>query len=293
MAKKLTKKTINNALAYYRRKLSTLNRPDGKFKRRQEIRMRARLRKTWKRQMDWIIENMADLPQFEQTAERTVRYISTKRFSEPINDMIDGLPYNADIVDTISAGSSTSFTKGARDTYRQFDLGAVGISFDLVNDAAIDYLKGVETIHLSDARGSISYTTKKRIKKVLIDAAEQGLNYQDTSKLIQAQAGAGVFSQARGELIAVREIGLAYGQGNKASVEIYRRETGAIIEKEWITSGDDLVTDECQANEDMGWIGFNEFFNNTGAQEVAPRSDHPRCRCDTGYRQVDTNGEPI
>lgn len=293
MATKLTEKTINNALAYYRRKLSTLKKPDGKFRHRQEVRMRARLRRAWKKQSDWIIENIADLPQFEQTAERTVRYISTKRFIDPIDDVVNNIPGNEDVVDAITVGAEASFKKGGKKMHRQFDMGSVGISFELINEPAIDYLRALETIHLSDAKGSISYTTKKRIRKILTDAAEKGLSYQETSKLIQAQGAAGVFSQARGELIAVREIGLAYGHGNRAMVDVYRGETGAIIEKEWITSADDLVTPECQANEDMGWIGFNEFFNNTGAQEAAPRSDHPRCRCDTGYREVDLNGDPI
>jgi len=293
MAARLTKKTTDNALAYYSDSLLSLKRVDGRFRRKQETRLRSKLKRLWARQIKWIIREMEDLPQFEQQEERSVVHISKKRFESEITDLIHDMPLNDDIVGAVGISARSSFVKGGRKTFKDFALGSLGISFNIVNDAAITYLNSLTTLHLSDNKGSITATTNKRIIKILADSAEKGLSYTDTSKLIQAQAKAGVFSQARGEMIAVREVGLAYGQGNLVPVERYAKEVGAIMEKIWITTADDRVTPECNDNEAQGWMPLTQNFPHTGAQIVAPRSDHPRCRCDTGYREVDLNGEPV
>lgn len=293
MGERLTPRQVSRALRYHQENLLRLKRVDGRFRTREESRMKKKLRRVWKRQIAWIIESMKDLSQFEQAEESAVRFLEKKRFQPEIDALIQEMPYNEDVVEAIEVSARASFVKGGRKTYKQFGLAGLGISFEVVNEGAVEYLRSLSTLHLSDGRGSITRTTKKRIIKILSDAAEQGTSYQEVAKLIEAQGKAGVFSRARSELIAVREIGLAYGEGNLTPVRRYNEEYGAIIQKLWITSGDDLVTPECQQNGDMGWIELDEHFINTGAQVVAPRSDHPRCRCDTGYREVDTQGNPI
>lgn len=167
----------------------------------------------------------------------------------------------------------------------------IGIDFNLINDEAIEYLQNLTELHLSDYRGSISRTTNKRIIKILLEAAEKGSSYTDTAARIKQQAVKGVFSNSRAELIAVREIGKAYTHGNRDMIKQYIRETSAIMEKEWLTVQDDKVTKECQANEEAGWLGFEEQFPSSDIN--SPRDSNPRCRCDTGYRRINTQGEEI
>jgi len=45
--------------------------------------------------------------------------------------------------------------------------------------------------------------------------------------------------------------------------------------KEWVTAGDDLVSDECQGNEAEGVIPVNQSFS--GGVMGPPQ--HPDCRC--------------
>ena len=288
-----TPKKINNAINYYREMIVRLKRVDGKFRARQEARVQARLRRVWKKQIDWLVKNSESLPQFENTEESSVVLIEKKQFEREIRDFVDDMPFNDEVVESIMVSAEASYIKGGRKTFRQFGLGALGMSFDLVNQDAVEYLRSRSALQLSDARGSVTRTTKKRINKILLDAAEKGTSYTETAILIQSQAKAGVFSRARGQMIAVREIGLAYGEGNLSPVKRFAQEFGAIMQKEWITSGDDLVTPECNENESLGFIPLDQTFPNTGAQVVAPRSDHPRCRCDTGYRQVDIDGNVV
>ena len=293
MAANLTSKTVDNAIAYYRDVQLSIKRVDGKFRRRQETRLERKLRRIWAQQIKWLVREMEALSQFEEPEERSVVHLTRKRFEPEINDLVNSMPFQPETVEAVAITAQTSFVKGGRKTFKEFGLGSLGVSFNIVNDAAIDYLKALTTLHLSDGKGSITATTNKRIVKILQDSAEKGLSYTETSKLIQAQGKAGVFSQARGEMIAVREVGLAYGQGNLVPVNRFAEETGAIMEKLWITAMDDRVTVECADNESQDWIPLAENFPHTGVQIVAPRSDHPRCRCDTGYREVDLQGNPV
>jgi hypothetical protein len=48
----------------------------------------------------------------------------------------------------------------------------------------------------------------------------------------------------------------------------------------WITSGDDRVSDACQANEAAGWIAFDKEFPG-GVMQVP---QHVNCRCTNAYR---------
>lgn len=77
-------------------------------------------------------------------------------------------------------------------------------------------------------------------------------------------------SVKRGKLIARTETASALSQGSLDAMTDM-----GIDGKEWVTSGDDRVSDECQANEDQGVIPVNQAFT-SGA--MAP-PQHPDCRC--------------
>ena len=55
-----------------------------------------------------------------------------------------------------------------------------------------------------------------------------------------------------------------------------------ITGKEWITAGDDLVSEECQGNEDEGVIPINQTFS--GGVDAPPQ--HPDCRCVVAHARL-------
>ena len=285
----IDQETIENAMAYVEWKAGSLKQKHGKWKAVQAARMQRKLLKSFGKQLEWIVAKAEKLSFFND--KQIVARIERKTVRQEIKQMLDDLPENEDIADIVGDGGKGAYVKGGKAGYDQFGMGAVNIDFDLVNVGAVEYMKRKKTLHLSDYKGSIQTTTKKRILNILTDAAETGASYQDTGRKIRLQAEEGVFSQFRAEMIATNEIGHAYGSGNHDIVELYIKETGVIIEKYWITVQDDRVTEECAANEAAGWIGYDEQFNS--GDDIAPRNTNPRCRCDTGYRVVDSQGNGV
>jgi len=243
------------------------NRADGKFIRTNEKRLRKRLALLWKKQMEWVIEEMGGLPQFQTNAATP-------------QDFVEGMPEQKAIAETIVASMRVSLAKGGKTILKKLKLGDFGISFSLQNKEAIRFLGNKLSHELSNYRGNIHKTTTDRISKILRDAAADGRSYSETSKLIQKQAKSGVFSQARGELIATREIGVAYEKGNDIPTREFRAKfPDRRVLKLWRTVGDDRVTPQCRANEGEGWIDYSQEFSS--GDEIAPRDNHPRCRCFT------------
>ncbi len=281
--------TIKDAEDYVLFKAAALKQENGKFKAVSGARLQRKLNRSFKAQMEWIIEKAAELSFFNNKS--SILRLERKTVQDEINKMLDELPENQEIAENVANSGKTAYSKGAKTLYLKFGMDAVGLDFDLVNPYAIDYLNAKKTLHLSDYRGSIKRTTKKQILKILTEAAETGQSYQETGRKIRAQGAEGVFSRFRSEMIATNEIGHAYGEGSHKMVELYKRETGAIMQKYWITVQDERVTPECAANESVGWIGYDEHF--PSGDDIAPRSTNPRCRCDCGYRRVDTQGNPL
>lgn len=277
------------AIAYLQEKAGAIKRPSGRYLRRQEIRMAQKLQARFKRQMLWVIEEMQKLAYFQ--SEEGVKHIVTKDVRNDITNFLEALPENEEIADSIVETSGAVYDKGAKDVNAKLKMAEAGVSFDLVNPKATEYLKNLKDLQLSNFRGSIKRETRSRIQKILVDGIEQGQSYSEMSRKIKAQGEAGVFSRARSELIAVNQVGRAYGTGNDDMIYEYIQETGAILQKFWQTVDDQQVTPECADNEAKGWIGMEEAF--PSGDEFAPRSSNPRCRCVTSYRRVNLNGEPI
>ncbi len=74
----------------------------------------------------------------------------------------------------------------------------------------------------------------------------------------------------RSELIARTETANALSQASLDTMEDM-----GIDGKEWVTAGDDLVSDECMGNEAEGVIPYNQTFS--GGVGAPPQ--HPDCRC--------------
>jgi SPP1 gp7 family putative phage head morphogenesis protein len=95
-------------------------------------------------------------------------------------------------------------------------------------------------------------------------------------QLADAIAQDTAFSDERAMTIARTESATADVQGNMAAYREARDQVGIVVLKEWITAGDDLVSEDCAANAEQGAIDLDDDFQ-SGAN--AP-PDHPNCRCD-------------
>ena len=284
----ISQKDIDDARAYLLDLKGFTAKGEGVFKRRQEVRLRNRLVRRWKGQRDWLLDALKGLSAFKEKP-KGVTFIEGKAHDDEIEQLVDGMPGDVEIVEDVVATSRTSYNRGARVQHAKLGLAKIGISWTIVNDDAADYLSKLRTVHLSDYRGSISGETKKRIIRLVKDAVLNGNTYDEMAKTIRDQGEAGVFSKARGELIAVNQVGNAYGEGNNRMVRRAIEETGKKVKKSWLTTGDDRVTPECQAYEDKGWIDFEANFTNEfgTSDQRAPRKTNPRCRCDTVYELKD------
>lgn len=283
IAARVSPEKLRRAKAYLEHKANGTRVPNGRFLALQEKRLTRRLTRRWQRQMDWVIETMADLSFMQQRQDegKRVRVLERKDFAQELQAWIDGMPETDRIAQDVRAVARASFVKGARFSHTELNMGDYGVSFSLVNNDAVTYLDKLEDLHLSNYRGSIAYTTRKRIIRILTEAAQTGMSYQEASKLIKAQGESGVFSQARGELIAVRETRAAYETGKAEMVREFERATGTRSAKFWQTVEDDRVTPECNANEAAGWIDMELVFPSGDA--APPRKGNPRCRCHLRY----------
>lgn len=277
------------AIAYIEEKAGATKRPNGKYLQRQELRLARKVKARFNSQMKWALSAIKGLSYFQEA--KGVTRLLTKTIRSDVNDLLDDMPDVRSLTADITATASDTYRKGAREIISKIKPPTGTVSFNLVNTRAKDYIDALETLQLSDFKGSISVETKGRLQKLLADAIETGQSYQETAAKIKAQGEAGVFSRARAELIAVNQVGRAYGTGTDETVRDYAEKAGTILQKAWQTVEDTQVTEECQANQSQGWIGIQQGFSS--GDEYAPRSSNPRCRCATLYKQVDASGNDI
>lgn len=268
-----------------------LKKAGGKWIVRQETRLASRLVRRWKKQMAWVIEQARGLSVFKDEG-KGVRRIEAKTLQDEIETIAREIPGNVEIVDEVVATARVSYKKGAQHQHKVLDLGRYGISWDIVNPDAVDYLDKLRDLNLSDYRGSISRQTKRRIQRILRDGVNDGLTYDQLAEKIREQGKAGVFSKARGRLIATNQVGHAYGEGNNRMVRRFSQQAGVPMKKAWATVNDDRVTPECRAYQEQGWIDLDANFTTTGTSDQrAPRQTNPRCRCDTRYQTSESLAE--
>lgn len=115
----------------------------------------------------------------------------------------------------------------------------------------------------------IDDVTREGINGLVVQALDEGWS-NDT--LAENMRDSYLFSDARAETVARTETARADVQGNMIGYSA----SGVVVGKEWITAGDDLVSDECQANADQGVVGLSDSF--ASGADAPP--EHPNCRCD-------------
>lgn len=252
-------------------------RPDGKFVLAQKARLERELKFSWLAQLNYCLAIAKDV--LPDNAPNLIRKLDNAT-KKSITDKLKKMPKKEQIANDINDRQATTLERGAKRAIATHSLGKFGIGYDTVNKRAKEFLGGKLSHELSDYRGTIQETTVERISTILYDAYESGKSYQETSKLIQAQGKSGVFSQARGELIATREIGIAYETGNFLPMKEFSDQyPDRQVVKYWDTVGDDRVTEECQANENQGELELDDKFKS--GDMTAPREENPRCRCTT------------
>jgi len=110
--------------------------------------------------------------------------------------------------------------------------------------------------------------TKRRLAHTISQGIENKRGIPGISRDIRGSFSD--MSKYRSELIARTETANALSQASLDSMADM-----GIEGKEWVTAGDDLVSDECLGNESEGVIPVNQSFS--GGVMAPPQ--HPDCRC--------------
>jgi SPP1 gp7 family putative phage head morphogenesis protein len=148
-------------------------------------------------------------------------------------------------------------------------LPLVGLDVDLdqANERSVNWARD----RAASLVTQIEENTRDMLRDTVAQAIEEGWS---ADELAQEIAGSIGFSDDRAETIARTELIAANNQGNLAAYKDAASQ-GIAVQKEWLTAGDDLVSEECQANEDQGPIPLDDDFDS--GDDAPPL--HPNCRC--------------
>lgn len=252
---------------------------DARFIKTEEKRLVGRLNRVFKAQMAYVAQEIKKLRVFQFEKMR----FNAVQDDPEIDALLRNMPGKEDMVDSIDISVKSSVTRGGKRLVSKLKLGKLGMTFNLNHPHAIKFLSDKKKFQLSEASGTITGTTKRGIKSVLVNAISQGKSYQETAELIRKQAEEGVLSRARSELIAIQEVGQAYGEGEYTVATDFRlKHPSRQMLKRWITVGDEQVRDTHKRNEDDGWIEV-ELLHSGTRETVAPSEDF-RCRCAEEYK---------
>lgn len=119
-----------------------------------------------------------------------------------------------------------------------------------------------------NAEWHIDDATRDMIQAYVTAAIEDG---DSTDDLAERLSNSFAFSDQRAEMIARTEIAKADSEG---AVMGWKAST-LVKAKSWLTAEDDLVSEECAANEDAGVVDLDWDY---GDGVLAP-PQHPNCRC--------------
>jgi hypothetical protein len=136
------------------------------------------------------------------------------------------------------------------------------------NGGSVDYIRGIQD------------TTKESLKGLISQGLDNGWSYNQTAKEIRKLFD-GPITTKRAQLIAVTESARAYEAGSRAFADTLV-DDGISMQKMWMTSHDDRVSDGCETNELDGWIPIDE--PHTSGDQEPPR--FPGCRCFEAYREA-------
>jgi len=181
-----------------------------------------------------------------------------------------------------------SLTETARETGRDtlIQLGSAGdAAMGAANQDAYNYaversaeivgMKWVsgELVENPQAKFSVAQTTRDEIRKIIVQALQDGLTPAEVEKQIR---GALAFSAARGEMIARTDLAAAHVQGALAAA----KRSGAVKSKYSMSRSAHDIDDECDANADAGQVDLDKPF--PSGHSGPPY--HPNCVCAVGFK---------
>lgn len=210
-----------------------------------------------------------------------LRHYFRESAAEDFDDLFDSATLNTsmDMMQSIDTAISSAVLSGGKMLIRDFKA---SINFSLTNPRAVAYTrdKAAESISGIDAE------TKDVVRRILVTGIENGDSYSSIAKQIKdryTQFAIGVPQQhirSRAELIAVTEVGNAYQAGNLIAAQ-EMRENGLKMQKSWLTSNDERVSDGCKENAAQSWIDVNKAH---ASGHMTPLR-FPGCRCTELYRR--------
>jgi hypothetical protein len=190
----------------------------------------------------------------------------------------------ADLTQADWVAAAAGMEIGAAEIIKQLQ---VDTAFNLRNPRAVSYLRA----HGAELVRGINQTTRDRIRTIVADGASEGASYTEIAHRIDLEFAS--FSRtgvtdilldhkgwSRAEVVSIQELSMGYEEGNMA-VAADLSAGGLVMEKSWLTVGDDRVSDTCRGNESEGWIAYEDAFSS--AHLTAP--GHVLCRCCTLYRR--------
>lgn len=189
------------------------------------------------------------------------------------------------LLDPVQLAAEAGMTAGAAAIGKQLEIDT---AFNLQNPRAVDYLDA----HGAEYVSGINETTRERIRTIVRDGAKRGASYTEVAKDIADMfvefAGSssivdilvGNVKRSRAEVVAIYELGSAYEHGSRILIDDLAA-GGLIMQKSWLTVGDERVDPHCAENQAAGWIPLEDAFPSGHQQPLA----HVNCRCTTLYRR--------
>ena len=168
---------------------------------------------------------------------------------------------------------------GAEDMARRLNI---DIQFNLDDPAARAYIRRVG----ADLVTRVDDTTRARLRRLIEDGTNSGWNYNQIAQSIIGEFGEMAVGKpqqhidSRAHLIAVTELGNAFEDGSLGAARRMAA-MGLEMEKQWLTVGDQRVSDGCRTNQAAGWIPIGRPFPSGHDRPLR----FPGCRCTAQYQR--------
>lgn len=173
------------------------------------------------------------------------------------------------LLDALRRMLLTSALSGVETGAGQLDTIGFGVDWTLVNEAARQWVLGVNPELLAgkvkELFDQVQLTSIRTLRQEIAGWIETGEKLPDLVKRL-----APTFGKQRAELIASTEVTRAYAEGNKQAWQA----AGIVEKREWRTAADERVCPICGPLHGQQ-AGLNDAFE--GGVDNPPA--HPRCRC--------------
>lgn len=182
-------------------------------------------------------------------------------------------------LDTLTGVMEQGLAAGAAVTIEDLQI---DYSFELTNPRAVSYIEQNGALRVT----GINDTTRTAIRDIVTQGTREGWSYDRVAREINrrfTEFAVGKPQQhidSRGHLVAITEMGNAYEAGSAVVIDDLQA-AGLVMEKKWLTIGDNRVSDGCRDNQAAGWIPYDDSFPSGDARPLR----FPGCRCTTLYRR--------